>query len=83
MKGHSNDVTIKICVVCGIEFMSVQTRQVCCSHECQVKRNVGQTKERYKRIKQEQQKKHNMKQIIELAEKEGISYGQYVAKYGI
>ena len=81
----------KKCVICGTEFMPIKGTQLCCSKECRAKRDV-QIKELWyeeqrKKKDAENRKlipKSNYEEIVDVAiaaRKEGLSYGQYVAKY--
>lgn len=76
---------IKRCVICGIPYFPVNCTQVACSKECQKKRN----NENQKSLRVEKQKRkkpgENQKEIVNIAVKAkamGMSYGQYVARYG-
>ena len=82
---------IKNCIICGKEFMPIRSGHVCCSKKCTNKRNKetqrqndAMYREMYKAQKAMPQSLHKERADITIAaRKEGLSYGQYVAKYGL
>lgn len=83
-----------ICVVCGKKFAQKKVTQKCCSDECRhtltIQRQNAYFKEKYAREKAERKEKQkqipktNHEKIADIAiaaRKEGLTYGQYVAKY--
>lgn len=79
-------IGIKICVICGNEFAPNQPTKVCCSPECQRIRDRQRIRESNHSIKQRNKKvKSTEQQINDINAKAkalGMSYGQYVARYG-
>ena len=87
---------MKICIICGKEFVPKTHKATMCSHECRVIRrneiakefnerkkalNAGK-KNQPKRRKQKEKTNHDkIADIAIAARKEGLTYGQYVAKY--
>lgn len=81
------------CIVCGNEFKKLRKDHVCCSKKCSQKKYKESTKIRVAewREKQKAKKKepkpvslHKARADIAIAARaEGLSYGQYVAKYGL
>ncbi len=76
------------CVWCGKEFMPEYHNVVCCSEECKKKRQSAQDKSRREKFnaKDKAPEKTNHEKIAEIAieaRKQGMSYGQYVAKYNL
>ena len=75
------------CIICGKEFTPKNKRQICCSGKCGGKRNILVMQDKRKKPKPE--KKVVIKPVLSItdiqnmAQKEGISYGQYIAKYGL
>lgn len=69
----------KRCKVCKKHFITSKEFRTFCSLEC--KEQV----ERYKRLKKPRKKRCNMSidEIVRNALSEGLSYGQYVAKYNL
>ena len=84
---------LKICEICGTEFETNRTNKICCSKKCQVKRNCIVTEQQRKNRYYEEKQKNLIKEampksnhdaianIAIAARKEGLTYGQYVAKY--
>jgi hypothetical protein len=75
----------KICAICGKEFAPNHPAKMCCSPECQRERDrdLVRSKRKYKGTKQKN--KSSEEQIIDInakAKAMGLSYGQYVARYG-
>lgn len=74
--------TLRVCKVCGREFMGFSTAKMC-SPAC--KREDARTRDAIKRIKareQQESSKKNMSELARLNEEAraaGMSYGQYVA----
>lgn len=89
---HEKTEQKKICIICGKEFTTTRDAK-CCSKECRDKRNVQKQSENYERKQKEIKKngkkkkqlpKTNHEKIADIAiaaRKEGLTYGQYVAKY--
>lgn len=77
---------IRICVICGNEFAPNQPAKVCCSPECQRVRDRQRVRESNHSIKLRNKKvKSTEQQINDInakAKAMGLSYGQYVARYG-
>lgn len=78
----------KNCIICGKEFTPKARNQICCSIKCGNRRNILLMESKRKKPKPE--KKNIVKKptlsltdIQKMAQKEGISYGQYIAKYGL
>ena len=85
----------KYCVVCGTELKGRQKQY--CSSECRMKfviqHQMEINKEQYKKPKAEvkvepkkrgrPKKKITLEEINERARAENLTYGQYVAKYGL
>ena len=75
----------KRCVVCGMQF-SAKTRANTCSKECREKRKdlkITEWKNNQKRVvKKESLARKSLSEINELARQEGLTYGEYVARYG-
>lgn len=75
----------KRCVVCGLKF-SANTRANTCSKECREKRKdlkITEWKNNKKRVvKKESLARKSLSEINELARKEGLTYGEYVARHG-
>lgn len=81
----------KICLVCGKKFTTNRSTQKCCSKECSKKwSNARQAKYAGMYVKHPTTQKYgrggeNYEAIADIAiaaRKEGLTYGQYVAKYG-
>ncbi len=62
------------CAWCGIVFDAEKKRKFC-SDECRL--------QSYGRGKKKKKADNSLSKIALLARKEGLSYGQYVAKYGL
>lgn len=86
----------RICIICGKEFVPKTHKATMCSHECRVirkneiakefnERKKASKPEKAKQPKRRKQKeKTNHDKIADIAiaaRKEGLTYGQYVAKY--
>ena len=76
----------KKCEVCGKEFTAYKKTQICCSAECAEERKRRKSLE-YQRQKKEKRKiekiEPNKDRITEMeteARRNGLTYGQYVAK---
>ena len=87
---------VQECVNCKKNFVPTNPRQIFCCKECQVKCNARermiykaaerkQEKERLKQMEPKRSKKpkYSVTELAVAARKEGLSYGQYVAKYGL
>ena len=83
---------IKICRLCGKEFeREIHSRMVYCSAECKKAAKHAQKLESIRKIKNIEKAKAKTKpktgptvnEINEKALIEGLSYGQYVSKYGL
>ena len=76
---------IKRCVVCGLKF-SANTRANTCSKDCREKRKDLKITEWKNKPKTSAKKisieRKSIAQINELARKEGLTYGEYVARHG-
>lgn len=84
------------CVICGKRFVKKKINHMCCSDECRkiserntTKRYANEHKseiaERRKAKKKKEKNMTNAEKIIEIdrkAKERGLSYGQYVARYG-
>lgn len=77
---------IRICLNCGKDFVSDHALKVCCSRECQHERDKRKINENNRSIRQKSKAiRSTEKQIIDINAKAralGMSYGQYVARYG-
>lgn len=78
---------IKQCKVCGKEFEADKHQRRCCSDECREinkKENERIASLRYRELRMKKRKKaENQQKIIDIAveaRKQGMTYGQYVAK---
>ena len=82
---------IKKCIICGNEFTTNRDAQLCCSKKCSLIRNNEVAKENYKlheasRKVQKKMPPSNHDAIADIAieaRKQGLTYGQYVAKMGL
>ncbi len=76
--------TKKKCPVCGNLFEGRSTKIYCCS-ECKCKAQTQKKLQECKKPKTVQRKKKHsslsLEQINKRARAEGLTYGQYVAKY--
>ena len=84
---------IKKCIICGNEFQPLRTGHICCSQKCSRKRNAMVTEQTKKNRYYEQQQMQKVQEampksnhdaiadIAIIARSQGLSYGQYVAKY--
>lgn len=90
---HKTEKQNANCVICGKEFVPLRAGHICCSPECSRKRNY-QVNSVHKRQKyaddaaikraREAMPKSNHDAIADIAivaRSQGMSYGQYVAKY--
>jgi hypothetical protein len=80
-------IGIKICLTCGKDFSPNHPSKVCCSPECQRERERKLAREGWRSMGQTaaRKPKSTEKQIIDInakAKAMGLSYGQYVARYG-
>lgn len=81
--------TVKQCIVCGQNFVPRKYTQKCCGKKCRLENTRRRQKEiyeeHYRAIRKEKQKppKNNITEIAVAARKEGLTYGQYVAKYHV
>ena len=78
---------VKICATCGKEFAPSHSTKVCCSPACQKERERQMAKVGWLNVKQTKAKKpkSNQERITDIntkAKAMGLSYGQYVARYG-
>ena len=78
---------IRICLICGNEFAPSHANKVCCSPECQKKRerelvNASNRSIQQKRAKKVKSSEQQINDINAKAKAMGLSYGQYVARYG-
>lgn len=79
------------CPICKKDFQTVCTNRVYCSDACQ--REAGRIKnhergvqykvKRQKSAQKKTRKANELTEIDKLARAAGMTYGQYVAKYGI
>lgn len=84
------------CAICGSEFEKFRENHLCCSEKCRKvmeSRKSGERMREYKKRKKEKEireavkitkKGENHRAIADIAiaaRKEGLTYGQYVAKY--
>lgn len=74
---------IRACVVCGKKFQPVARTQIYCSKVCAKKRDRELRRERELAQREEKKKSNALIDIAVAARREGMSYGQYVAKYGV
>jgi len=77
---------IKTCYVCGAEFTCKNNSQKYCSHACYRQAiNARNLQKRYamRAEKAKRKPKLTIPEVVILAEKEGLSYGQYVEKYAV
>lgn len=80
---------LKPCVVCGKVFAPTREWSVCCSKECAKKRaneraKKSHEKRKYAVVVPNYKRGANYYAIADIdlaARKEGLTYGQYVAKY--
>ena len=80
-------IGIKICATCGKKFAPNHSSKVCCSPACQKERERKMAREGWRSTGQTAAKKPRSteKQIIDInakAKAMGLSYGQYVDRYG-
>lgn len=74
---------IKACIVCGKKFETKTATAKYCSPECNRKKNpytdvMPKMKERVAK-----KPKFSLKEVATMARREGISYGEFVSKYGL
>lgn len=79
---------IKRCAICGKEFVARRDSQKCCSDECRKENASRYQKAKYEKsyrtARPEPKKpKNNITEIAVAARAEGLTYGQYAAKYKI
>ena len=74
---------IKECVNCGRLFNPNTKKQICCGKICAKERARKLEAERRLKLNMEKAKKNQLMDIAEAARLEGMSYGKYVAKYGL
>ena len=77
----------RFCVVCGNEFAVNHPAKICCSPECQRERDRERVRISNRSIQQKTAKKAKSSEkaindINAKAKAMGLSYGQYVARYG-
>ncbi len=76
-----------VCVHCGKPFMANGTRNKFCSEACKVVAQRDQKRayeNKKKALKLErQQKSKNIGEVSAAAKKAGMTYGQYVSKFGV
>ncbi len=75
----------RLCMQCGKEFAPNHPAKVCCSPECQRERDRERVRLAYSGEKLKGKKVSTEKQLIDInakAKAMGLSYGQYVARYG-
>lgn len=73
----------KICAVCGKVFQTQHGQAKYCSIECATKaRNAREYVARPKVKEASKPKKTNIREVVAEAERLGLTYGQYVARYG-
>ena len=75
----------KICRICGKEFFSTVDRKFYCSEECYYQSVRNRSKENSLKVKRKKPTT-NMEKIAEINRKAvemGMSYGDYVIKYGL
>lgn len=79
----------RFCSRCGKKFVPVKGEYYFCSEECRGEEpKANREKVRVKsaadvKPKKQKEKKETLTSIQQKAHKEGLSYGQYVAKYGL
>lgn len=87
-----SDVVKMVCRRCGKEFSTNNLQRRYCSDQCQMRAKHDRERERsrsvYKEKKKECEKRKNNAEAIESIanrawETERMSYGKYVAKYGL
>ena len=66
----------QICAFCGVVFYSDRRKKYCCD-KCRDKANGKRSAKPRKKAKM------SIEEVAKLCRKEGLSYGQYVAKYGL
>lgn len=77
---------VKKCAICGRCFITNKMKVVCCSPECQKKRNKQLQNEARRKYVSQKEPKKKTKTLAELsveARAAGMTYGQYVAKMGL
>lgn len=81
------------CVICDKEFVTLHARQCTCGEECKKEHYRNLARINRQRLREEskarmtscesQQESIDTVTLATLAKKAGMSYGQYVAKYGL
>lgn len=77
---------VKKCAVCGKHFITNRSRVVCCSPECQKKRDKelqSAANRKYVSQKETKKKEKTLAELSVEARAAGMTYGQYVAKMGL
>lgn len=86
---------VRVCKRCGKEFtLSKNGNRVFCCNECRINWHIEQKSRERKAIKEEKasakkvkssrkKKVLSLSEVRKLADAEGLSYGQYVIKYGV
>lgn len=78
---------IKRCIICGKEFTARRDSQKCCSSECRKENASRYQKAKYYKTSrtakspEPKRPKNNITEIAVAARAEGLTYGQYVARY--
>lgn len=72
---------IKICPICSSKFVAYSTQKYC-SKKCYYVSKIRYGGSRYKSGKKTKNNS-DLVDIDRLAREEGLTYGQYVAKYGL
>ncbi|MBO5068993.1 MAG: hypothetical protein J6C37_01315 [Roseburia sp.] len=83
---RSDNREVKKCSICGKHFITNKSRVVCCSPECQKKRNKeiqNEARRKYVSQKEPKKKKKTLEEISVEARAAGMTYGQYVAQMGL
>ncbi len=70
------------CIECGAEF-SKKGKKIYCNIKCQQKAGKRRNKNNKIRTIKEKKFQNEISRINSLALKENLTYGKYVAKYGI
>ena len=81
-----NDLMIKKCPVCGRTFTSTAHARKYCDIECARDASYIRSAERVRKYRMRARhatKGDSLAKINTLAREEGLTYGKYVAKYGI
>ena len=84
-RGYVKKEYFKKCMICGKDFKTFYPRVIVCSEKCRKEYKKRDKAIRYQREKNEKIKyRNNRKSIVDIAAKAnkiGISYGEYVARY--